>query len=50
MAAAPNALLPLLFAQGNTVDEADAAEGENYQLEMMRCLREINADNNMVGW
>lgn len=25
-------------------------EGESYQLEMMRCLREVNADNNTVGW
>lgn len=25
-------------------------EGEGYQLDMMRCLREINVDNNMVGW
>jgi translation initiation factor 3 subunit H len=25
-------------------------EGESYQLEMMRCLREVNVDNNTVGW
>jgi translation initiation factor 3 subunit H len=25
-------------------------DGESYELEMLRCLREINADNNMVGW
>ena len=31
-------------------DDAEASEGESYQLEMMRCLREVNADNNMVGW
>ncbi|GLJ52188.1 hypothetical protein SUGI_1110170 [Cryptomeria japonica] len=30
-------------------DEADA-DGANYQLEMMRCLREVNIDNNTVGW
>jgi translation initiation factor 3 subunit H len=39
--------------QGNAGDEdQDAAvgEGESYQLEMMRCLREVNADNNTVGW
>eukprot|EP00898_Chlorokybus_atmophyticus_P002071 jgi/Chlat1/2865/Chrsp195S03021 len=30
-------------------DEAEA-EGANYQLEMMRCLREVNVDNNTVGW
>jgi hypothetical protein len=26
------------------------ADGANYQLEMMRCLREVNVDNNTVGW
>jgi translation initiation factor 3 subunit H len=32
-------------------DEGDGAmDGETYQLEMMRCLREINVDNNTVGW
>ena len=30
-------------------DEAEA-DGANYQLEMMRCLREVNVDNNTVGW
>jgi len=35
--------------QGQTEEGADN-EGEDYQLEMMRCLREINVDNNMVGW
>uniref|UniRef100_A0A0C9RGM9 Eukaryotic translation initiation factor 3 subunit H n=1 Tax=Wollemia nobilis TaxID=56998 RepID=A0A0C9RGM9_9CONI len=30
-------------------DEADA-DGANYQLDMMRCLREVNIDNNTVGW
>ncbi|GAB4818778.1 hypothetical protein N2152v2_005824 [Parachlorella kessleri] len=35
---------------GNVEDETDVTDGESYQLEMMRCLREINADNNMVGW
>ena len=30
-----------------TVDDGDA---ESYELEMLRCLREINVDNNMVGW
>ena len=27
-------------------DDDDAS----YQLEMMRCLREVNVDNNTVGW
>lgn len=31
-------------------EEVDEDEGANYQLEMMRCLREINVDNNTVGW
>ncbi|KAL8101437.1 hypothetical protein AgCh_033363 [Apium graveolens] len=31
-------------------DEEIEAEGANYQLEMMRCLREVNVDNNTVGW
>ncbi|KAF8058059.1 TIF3H1 [Scenedesmus sp. PABB004] len=30
-------------------DDADAAAG-SYQLDMMRCLREVNVDNNTVGW
>ena len=30
---------------GETDD--DSAE---YQMEMMRCLREVNVDNNTVGW
>jgi translation initiation factor 3 subunit H len=28
----------------------DDGEEESYELEMLRCLREINVDNNMVGW
>ena len=31
-------------------DEGNEADGASYQLEMMRCLREINVDNNTVGW
>ncbi|KAA3472608.1 eukaryotic translation initiation factor 3 subunit H [Gossypium australe] len=31
-------------------DEEIEADGANYQLEMMRCLREVNLDNNTVGW
>jgi len=31
-------------------DESGAPETANYQLEMMRCLREVNVDNNTVGW
>ena len=28
-------------------DDDDATE---YQMEMMRCLRDVNVDNNTVGW
>ena len=36
---------------GPAVDEdVDPDAGADYQLEMMRCLREINVDNNTVGW
>ncbi|KAK9728463.1 hypothetical protein K7432_001066 [Basidiobolus ranarum] len=28
----------------------DDADGEQYQLDMMRCLRDVNVDNNSVGW
>eukprot|EP01114_Cavostelium_apophysatum_P003311 TRINITY_DN1313_c0_g1_i1.p1 TRINITY_DN1313_c0_g1~~TRINITY_DN1313_c0_g1_i1.p1 ORF type:complete len:366 (-),score=103.06 TRINITY_DN1313_c0_g1_i1:65-1111(-) len=31
------------------LDESDA-KGTEYQLEMMRCLREVNVDNNVAGW
>lgn len=31
-------------------DENEAEEGAEYQIEMMRCLREVNVDNNTVGW
>eukprot|EP00879_Flechtneria_rotunda_P006685 GHRR01007025.1.p1 GENE.GHRR01007025.1~~GHRR01007025.1.p1 ORF type:complete len:333 (+),score=130.07 GHRR01007025.1:296-1294(+) len=30
--------------------EEDADAGANYQLDMMRCLREVSVDNNTVGW
>lgn len=30
--------------------EDEEADGAMYQLEMMRCLREVNVDNNTVGW
>lgn len=32
-------------------DEEDGeGDGASYQLDMMRCLREVNVDNNTVGW
>lgn len=38
--------------QATVADDDSEAEsaGANYQLEMMRCLREVNVDNNTVGW
>eukprot|EP00218_Dolichomastix_sp_CCMP3274_P013735 CAMPEP_0170143702 /NCGR_PEP_ID=MMETSP0033_2-20121228/12600_1 /TAXON_ID=195969 /ORGANISM="Dolichomastix tenuilepis, Strain CCMP3274" /LENGTH=337 /DNA_ID=CAMNT_0010380169 /DNA_START=10 /DNA_END=1023 /DNA_ORIENTATION=+ len=39
------------FMSRNTEDEEqDEEEAANYQLEVMRCLREVNVDNNTVGW
>eukprot|EP00899_Mesostigma_viride_P029548 jgi/Mesvir1/9779/Mv12413-RA.1 len=37
-------------SQGEDEDDAGESDGANYQLEMMRCLREVNVDNNTVGW
>lgn len=31
-------------------DDAGGLEGHEFQLEMMRMLREVNVDNNCVGW
>lgn len=31
-------------------DGDDDGAGASYQLDMMRCLREVNVDNNTVGW
>jgi len=31
-------------------ENAENNEGEEYQWEMMKCLREVNVDNNAVGW
>ena len=31
-------------------DEATDLDGHEYQLEMMKMLREVNVDNNCVGW
>jgi hypothetical protein len=32
------------------LDETAVLEGHEYQLEMMKMLREVNVDNNCVGW
>lgn len=39
----------LLSLQNQDDADADAALSQ-YQLDMMRCLREVNVDNNTVGW
>jgi len=31
-------------------EEDNDAKGAEYQMEMMRCLREVNVDNNIAGW
>ncbi|CAI2172327.1 17085_t:CDS:2 [Funneliformis geosporum] len=31
-------------------DENELVDGARYQVDMMRCLREVNVDNNTVGW
>ncbi|CAG8755619.1 4069_t:CDS:2, partial [Acaulospora morrowiae] len=31
-------------------DEVEIADGARYQVEMMRCLRDVNIDHNTVGW
>jgi len=37
----------LRFGEGEEETDQDGAE---YQIEMMRCLREVNVDHNTVGW
>jgi len=34
----------------DAMDDVGALEGHEFQLEMMRMLREVNVDNNCVGW
>ncbi len=34
----------------NNKEDIQEEEGAHYQLEMMRMLREVNVDNNTVGW
>jgi translation initiation factor 3 subunit H len=36
--------------RGGEEDDGPDADGATYQLDMMRCLREVNVDNNTVGW
>merc|ERR1711966_540792 len=34
----------------NVDEEAAALDGHEFQIEMMKMLREVNVDNNCVGW
>lgn len=36
--------------EANVDDEAAALDGHEFQLEMMKMLREVNVDNNCIGW
>jgi len=36
--------------EGEEQKEGESAGGAEYQMEMMRCLREVNVDHNTVGW
>ncbi|KAF9157258.1 Eukaryotic translation initiation factor 3 subunit H [Actinomortierella ambigua] len=38
------------FPMPKTQDSEDYEAGSQYQLQMMRCLREVNVDDNSVGW
>lgn len=43
--------LPVTLVQSrNDDDDVGDGDGASYQLDMMRCLREVNVDNNTVGW
>ena len=37
-------------ADGGPAAEANAEDDQQYQLDMMTSLREVNVDNNRVGW
>ena len=48
---ATQAFMPPCNLQSSAGDDGDDdASGASYQLDMMRCLREVNVDNNTVGW
>ena len=36
--------------EGEEETDQDGIGGAEYQMEMMRCLREVNVDHNTVGW
>jgi translation initiation factor 3 subunit H len=41
---------PTLKPEGEGEETRDDIDGQDYQLEMMKMLREVNMDNNCVGW
>ncbi len=44
---------PRAVLQSRSGEEEEGGAGDggaDYQLDMMRCLREVNVDNNTVGW
>ena len=41
---------PAEGATGTTAADDSELTGSNYQMEMMKMLREVNIDNNAVGW
>ena len=43
-------MLIVLLQLRSTGEEDESEDGATYQLDMMRCLREVNVDNNTVGW
>lgn len=41
---------PSKLSETEEESDVDQQSGAEYQIEMMRCLREVNVDNNTVGW
>jgi len=41
---------PSKSAEEEDETQSEATLGAEYQIDMMRCLREVNVDNNTVGW
>ena len=46
----PRTAASLTAGGDDAADEAAAMDGLEFQMEMMRMLREVNVDNNCVGW
>jgi translation initiation factor 3 subunit H len=41
---------PFLTRGGDNEDQGEKDSGAEYQIEMMRYLRDVNVDSNLVGW